>query len=167
MAKNSIALMAICVLLCGCMTTGKFTKTLSSNWGMSPTETKAELNHDPVEEKRLNSDITIQRYSPYDPWWSKHDDYILYFKDDKLVRYSPYTESNHYESMYKLGVISIDQYRNYLDLRQKQVEHEIQMDSLRQQQAYQRQILRNQEKALEIQEEALQEQKRKNFRDSL
>ena len=47
------------------------------------------------------------------------------------------------------------------------LEYEIKMDSARQQQEYQRQILRNQAEALELQKEALKAQKRRDFRDSL
>ena len=113
MSKNSISLMAVfCLFLCGCITTGKFTRTLSSNWDMSREEARKKLNITPAETEYLGSSVSFQRYKFFDPWTGPKD-IILYFKDDQLVRYAGYSESNHYESMYELGVISIYQYKDY------------------------------------------------------
>ena len=151
-----------CFLLCGCVSAGKFTQTLSSNWGMSSRETKEKIKLKPFEEGYLHgSGIKVLRYSFLA--WGGRKNYILYFKDGGLVRYSDYTEANHYESMYELGVISRNEYMDYLNLRQKDLDREIQMNALRQQQEFQRQMLDNQEESLSLQREA----QKKKYSDGL
>ena len=132
------------LLTLGCLTTSKFTTTLLNNWGMSSDKIAKKVEQKPWEEGRLyDSDVTFQRYWFIDPWEGQKD-YILYYDSERLIRCVEYTEVNHYEAMYELGVISIEKYKNYLNLRRKQLEYEVQRNYVRKQQEYQRQILKNQ-----------------------